>query len=172
MIQKYGNYKPVVHVSSYIAPGSMVIGDVELGENTSVWHNAVMRGDMAKISVGNFTNVQDGCLLHCLEGVELKVGEYVSIGHGAILHSCIIGNNTLIGMGAIVLDGAKVGNNCLVGAGAVVTPNSEIPDGSLVVGNPAKIKRQLTEDEILHIRKNAMAYVNLAGEYKHENSNN
>ena len=120
---------------------------------------------MARIVIGQNTNIQDNCVLHCIDGVELVIGDNVTVGHGAILHSCSIGDNSLIGMGAIVLDGVKIGRNCLIGAGAVVTPNTVIPDGSLVLGSPAKIKRELTEEEIRNIRANAEEYVHIAGEY-------
>lgn len=166
MIQKYKNLVPRMDETCYLAPGSAVIGDVIIGKNSSVWHNAVLRGDVDQIVIGENSNIQDGCLLHCIKGVKLRVGSNVSLGHGAILHSCEIGDNSLIGMGAIVLDRAKIGNNCLVGAGAVVTPNTVIPDGSLVIGSPGKVKRPLTEEEIEHIRNNAREYVRLASDYR------
>lgn len=168
MLQKYKSFFPEIDETCYMAPGSMIIGNVKLGRNSSVWHNAVLRGDIEKIVIGENSNVQDGCMLHCIHNVELHIGNNVSIGHGAILHSCTIGDNSLIGMGAIVLDGARVGNNCLIGAGAVVTPNSEIPDGSMVLGSPAKVKRQLSEEEIQNITRNAQEYTRLAKEYKEE----
>ncbi|MCX7843070.1 MAG: gamma carbonic anhydrase family protein [Clostridia bacterium] len=166
MIQKYKNHMPQIDESCYIAPGAMVIGNVRIGKDTGIWHNAVLRGDLNRIVVGERTNIQDGALLHCVHNIETIVGNNVTVGHGAILHSCSIGDNSLIGMGAIVLDGAKIGKNCLIGAGALVTPNTEIPDGSMAVGSPAKVKRELTEEEIMGITRNASDYVKLISDYK------
>ena len=131
--------------SAYVAPGAQIVGDVTLGEQSSVWYNAVLRGDCAPITVGCRTNLQDGVTVHCTEGVPTVVGNGVTVGHNAILHSCTVGNDSLIGMGSIVLDGAQIGKECLIGAGAVVTPRTVIPDGSLAVGFPARDKRQLSE---------------------------
>jgi len=172
MMQKYKNFLPKIHGTCFIAPGSAVIGNVEIGENSSVWHNAVIRGDVEKIVIGNNSNIQDCCILHCVEDIELRIGDNVTVGHGAILHSCEIGDNTLIGMGAVVLDGAKVGKYCLVGAGTVITPRTEIPDRSLVLGSPGRVKRQLTDEEVNQIKINSDEYVNLASEYKNAEENN
>lgn len=169
MIQKFNGHVPQIDDSCYIAPGSAVIGDVKLGKNVSVWHNAVLRGDVAAITVGDNTNIQDLCIVHCAAGVDVKIGSNVTIGHGAILHSCQIDDESLIGMGAIILDGAKIGKNCLIAAGAVVTPNSVIPEGYLAVGSPATLKRKLTDAEISNIIHNAKEYAIYAKEYK-ENS--
>lgn len=166
MIQRFRDLDPKIDGTCYIAPGSAVIGDVVIGKNTSVWHNAVIRGDVDRIEIGENSNIQDGCLLHCTRGIKLKIGDNVSVGHGAILHSCEIGDNSLIGMGAVVLDKAKIGKNCLIGAGAVVTPRTEIPDGSMAVGSPAKVKRELTSEEIEGIAENSREYVKLSGDYK------
>lgn len=166
MISKYRDFTPRIDRTCYIAPGSAVIGDVEIGENSSVWHNAVVRGDIEKIVIGSNSNIQDCCILHCVNNIELKIGDNVTVGHGAILHSCEIGNNTLIGMGAVVLDDAKVGKYCLIGAGTVITPRTVIPDRSLVVGSPGRVKRQLTDEEVNQIKINSDEYVNLASEYK------
>ncbi len=165
LIQKYKNFTPEIDETCYIAPGSAVIGKVKIGRNSSVWHNAVIRGDIERIAVGEYSNIQDGSLLHCVHNVELTIGDYVTVGHGAILHSCKIGDNCLVGMGAIVLDNVKVGDNSLIGAGAVVTPNTEIPEGSLVLGSPAKVKRPLTPEEISGIKSNAGEYVRLSEDY-------
>lgn len=164
-IQSYKNNTPEIDSTCYIAPGSSVIGSVIIGENSSVWHNAVIRGDIERIIIGKSTNIQDCCILHCKSGIELIVGDYVTVGHGAILHSCSIGDNSLIGMGAIILDGAKIGKNCLIGAGTVVTPNTTVPDNSLVLGNPGRVKRRLTNEHINSIKKNAEEYILLANEY-------
>lgn len=166
MIKDFNNITPRIHETAFVAPNSYVIGDVVLGESTTIWYNAVLRGDIDSIVVGDYSNIQEGCILHCKKGADLKIGSHVTVGHGAILHSCHIGNNTLIGMGAIVLDDAEVGNNCLVAAGSVVTPRTKIPDGSLIAGSPAAIKRILSEQEILEIKNNANEYINLLKYYK------
>ncbi|MBE7063149.1 MAG: gamma carbonic anhydrase family protein [Ruminococcaceae bacterium] len=145
----------------FIAQGAVVCGDVTLGNNVSIWYNAVVRGDMAPITIGDETNIQECCVLHVSEDIPLVLGKGVTVGHGAILHSCTIGDNSLIGMGAIVLDGAKIGKNCIIGAGALVTGGTEIPDGSLVIGSPAKVKREMRPEEIEANQKNAEEYVHL-----------
>lgn len=145
----------------FIAQGAVICGDVTMGNRVSVWYNAVIRGDMAPITIGDDSNVQECAVLHVSENMPLSIGQGVTVGHGAILHSCTIGDNSLIGMGAIVLDGAKIGKNCIVGAGALVTGGTEIPDGSLVIGSPGKVRREMTEAEIEANRKNAEEYVHL-----------
>ncbi len=166
MISDFNNITPKIHETAFVAPNSTVIGDVELGESTTVWYNAVLRGDIDRIEIGDNTNIQEGCILHCKKGVEIKVGSHVTLGHGAILHSCRVGDNTLIGMGAIVLDDSVIGNNCLVAAGSVVTPRTLIPDGSLIAGSPAVVKRALSQQEIEEIKLNANEYINLLKYYK------
>lgn len=143
----------------YIAEGAKVIGDVTIDENSSIWYNAVVRGDVNPIMIGKKTNVQDNAVLHVSHSHTLTIGNYVTIGHGAIVHGCTVGNNVLIGMGAIVLDGAVIGDNCIIGAGALVTQNKEIPEGSLCIGSPAKVTRELTEEEKSSIIENANEYV-------------
>ncbi len=145
----------------FIAQGAVICGDVTMGDKVSVWYNAVLRGDMAPIIIGDETNVQECSVLHVSEDIPLVIGKGVTIGHGAILHSCTIGDNSLIGMGAIVLDGAKIGKNCIIAAGALVTGGTEIPDGSLVMGSPGKVRREMTEAEIEANRRNAEEYIAL-----------
>ncbi len=152
--------------STVVFPGAVVVGDVTLGEDCSVWYNAVIRGDEAPIVIGDGSNVQDNAVLHVSEGHPLTVGRDVTVGHGAILHSCSVGDNTLIGMGAIVLDDAVIGSNCVVAAGALVTGRTVIPDGSMVMGSPAKVKRALTAQEIEGIRQNAQVYRELKEGYR------
>lgn len=166
MIRDFNNITPKIDATAFVAPNSTVIGDVVLGENTTVWYNAVLRGDIDSIVVGDNTNIQEGCILHCKKGSDVRIGSHVTVGHGAILHSCHIGNNTLIGMGAIVLDDSVIGNNCLVAAGSVVTPRTKIPDGSLIAGSPAVVKRVLSEQEIEEIKHNANEYISLLKYYK------
>ena len=145
----------------YLAPSAVVVGDVILGDEVSIWHGAVLRGDSGTITVGDRSNVQEHCVLH----ETTTVGSGVSVGHGAILHGCTIGNDCVIGMGAIILNGAVLGDRCLVGAGALVTGKMNAPAGSLVVGNPAKVVKELTQEQIDYILQDAENYVNLAKEY-------
>lgn len=149
----------------FLAPGAHVVGNVSLGENVGIWYNAVVRADMESITIGNNTNIQDNCTLHTGNGFPIVVGEGVTIGHNAIVHGCHIGDNTVIGMGSILLNGAKVGRNCIIGAGALVTGKMEIPDNSMTFGNPAKIIRKLTSKEIMANKENAMEYVKLMKKY-------
>ncbi|MBE6964356.1 MAG: gamma carbonic anhydrase family protein [Ruminococcaceae bacterium] len=141
-----------------ICDGAAVVGDVTLAKGVSVWYNAVLRGDEGAITVGENTNIQDGAILH----EETKVGAGCTIGHNAIVHGCTVGDNVLIGMGAVVLNGARIGNNCIVGAGALVTGKMDAPDGSMLLGSPAKIVRALTEAEIEGNRESAAGYLHLA----------
>ncbi len=151
--------------SVFIADGARVIGNIEIGENCGVWFNAVIRGDSNEIKIGKGSNVQDNAVIHTSKDFGVSIGDNVTIGHGAIVHGCTVGNNVMIGMGAIVLDGAVIEDNCIIGAGALVTQGKTVPAGSLAFGNPAKVIRQLTEEEILSITKNANSYVNKAKEY-------
>ena len=166
MVEKYKGMEPVIDSTCYTAAGSSIIGNVSIGRNSSVWHNAVIRGDVDRLAIGENTNIQDCCVVHCKDDMETKLGNNISVGHGAILHSCRIGDNSLIGMGAVVLDGADIGKNCIIAAGSVVTPGTKIPDGSLVMGSPAKFKRSLTPEEIKGIKDNATEYVTLKDEYR------
>ena len=148
----------------YLAEGAVVKGDVTLGDDASVWYNATIRGDSNPVVIGERTNVQDNAVIHVELTHPVNIGKNVTIGHGAIVHGCEIGDNTLIGMGAIILNGAKIGKNCIIGAGALVTQNTNIPDGSLAFGNPAKVIRQVTEEEKAANRTNALKYVREAKE--------
>ena len=141
-----------------ICDGACVVGDVTLGKGVSVWYNAVIRGDKGPIVIGENTNVQDGVVMHNVT----RVGAGCTLGHNAIVHGCTIGDNVLIGMGAVVLDGAKIGDNCLVGAGALVTGKMDAPAGSMILGSPAKVVRPLTEVEIEDIRESMREYLALA----------
>lgn len=161
--------KPSIASSVFLAQGAQIVGDVTIGEHSSVWYNAVLRGDCAPIVVGRDTNIQDAAVLHCSQKAPTIVGDGVTVGHTAILHSCTVGNHSLIGMGAIVLDQAVIGKECLIGAGALVTPRTVIPDGSLVVGSPAKVKRTLTQEEKEQLRENALEYLALSQKAMQEN---
>ena len=153
---------PTISSSAFVADNATVRGDVTLGECSSVFFGAVLRGDRAPITIGSGTNIQDNCVVHVDYDYPVVVGQNVTVGHGAILHGCTVGDNTLIGMGTIVLNGARIGRDCIIGAGALVTQGKVVPDGSMAYGNPARIIRQLTPEEVEANRANAQAYVDEA----------
>ena len=146
---------PRVAASAWVADTAQVIGNVVLGENASVWFGTVVRGDTEAITIGAGTNIQDASVLHADFGQPLVIGERVTVGHQVMLHGCTIGDETLIGIGAIVLNGARIGKNCLVGAGALVTEGKEFPDGSMIIGSPAKAVRELSPEHIEGLRQSA-----------------
>lgn len=146
-------------MSYYIAEGAIVRGQVEIGDGVSIWYNTTVRGDREPISLGNNTNVQDNAVIHVDTDYPTVIGQGVTIGHGAIVHGCRVDDNSLIGMGAIIMNGATIGKNCIIAAGAIVTQNMAVPDNSLVVGSPGKVRRQVTEEEVQSIRDNASHYV-------------
>ena len=150
--------KPKNSGENWIAPNATIIGDVTLEKNSSVWFNAVIRGDNENIHVGEGSNVQDGSVLHTDPGCPLRIGKDVTIGHIVMLHGCTIGDNSLIGIGAVILNNVKIGKNCIIGAKALITENKEIPDNSLVVGAPGRVVRKLTDEEIGKITENAKHY--------------
>lgn len=156
---------PVVDASALVADGARVIGDVAVGERASVWYNAVVRGDVNGIRVGARSNVQDNVSIHVDAAHPAVIGEDVSIGHNAVVHGCAIGDGSLIGMGAVVLSGAVIGESCLVAAGAVVLEGTVVPPRSLVAGVPAKVRRELTDDEIAGLRDNARRYLDHASRH-------
>lgn len=145
-----------------IAEGAVVVGDVKLAEGVSVWYNAVLRGDESPIEVGENTNIQDGAILHA----RAVVGSNCTVGHCAIIHGCTVGSHTLIGMGSILLDGAKIGNHCIVGAGALVTGKLDAPDGSMILGSPAKVVRPLTQEEMDSVDASVQEYLEFAQHYR------
>ncbi len=145
-----------------ICDGARVSGDVTLGPGVSIWYNAVLRGDDGAITVGEDTNIQDCAVLH----EETRVGAGCTIGHGAVVHGCVIGNNVLIGMGAVVLNGARIGDDCIVGAGSLVTGKLDAPAGSMILGSPARVVRPLTEAEIASNRESAEGYLHAAEAYR------
>ena len=154
--------------SIVICPGAQVIGDVELGEDVSIWHGAVLRGDTDSIKIGNRSNVQDNCVVHCTKNYPVEIGDNVSVGHGAVVHGCKLDDNVLIGMNATVLNGAHISKNSIVGAGAVVSEGKEFPENSLILGVPAKAVKQLSQDQIEMIQNNADNYVKLSKQYKED----
>ena len=150
----------------WVAPNAVVIGDVSLKKNASVWFGSVLRGDNDPIILGENSNIQDNSVCHTDDGMPLIIGDNVTVGHKVILHSCTVGDNSLIGMGSTVLNKAKIGNNCLVGANALVTEGKEFPDNSLIVGSPAKVKRELTDMEKKIIELSALHYVENMKRYR------
>ncbi|BDX06504.1 gamma carbonic anhydrase family protein [Planctobacterium marinum] len=159
MIYALGELTVNRHESVFVAPGAHVIGNVELQENSSVWFNAVVRGDCDKITVGKNSNIQDGSVLHTDEGIPLSIGEGVTVGHKVMLHGCEIGDYSLVGINAVVLNGAKIGKHCVIGANALITEGMEIPDGSLVVGSPGKVIKTLSDKQKAHLELSAVHYV-------------
>ena len=157
---------PIVPDSAWIADSAQVLGDVALGEDASVWFGTVVRGDTDKITIGAGTNIQDASVLHADRGVPLVIGANVTVGHQVMLHGCTIGDETLIGIGAVVLNNAKIGKNCLVGAGSLVTEGKEFPDGSMILGSPAKVVKQLSPEQIEGLRRSARHYVENAHRFK------
>lgn len=158
MIWTLDGIAPTIHPDTWIAPDANVIGKVTLGAGASVWFGATLRGDHEPISIGAGTNVQENAVFHTNIGFPLTVGENCTIGHLAMIHGCTIGDQTLVGMSATIMNGARVGNRCLIAAGAIVTEGAEIPDGSLVVGAPGEVVRQLTEAEIAGLMRSAQGY--------------
>ncbi|HEY5717884.1 MAG TPA: gamma carbonic anhydrase family protein [Motiliproteus sp.] len=150
----------------FVACNAVLIGSVELGDQCSVWFNAVIRADNEPIRIGDRTNIQDAAVLHTDPGFPLTIGAEVTVGHKAMLHGCQIGEGSLVGINAVVLNGARIGKNCLIGANALVPEGMEIPDGSLVIGTPAKVKRALSDNEIAGLRANAAHYVDNMRRYR------
>ncbi len=155
----------MIDESVFIAEGARIHGDVSIGTDSSVWFNAVIRCEDTTVKIGSHANIQDNCTIHTDPWVKVEIGDYVSIGHNAVIHGCTIGDNTLVGMGAIIMNDAVIGKNCIIGAGALVTENTVIPDNSVVIGSPAKVKRPVKNDEIGRNRQNALHYVEIAKRY-------
>lgn len=156
---------PQIPASAFVAPGASLIGDVVLGEEVSIWFQAVLRGDINSIRVGDHSNIQDGCVVHLDDAHGTTVGEWVTCGHKAILHGCTVEDEVLVGMGAILLDGVKVGPRCIIGANTLITAHTEIPEGALVLGSPGKVVKTLDRDVQQSIRTWAARYVKLSRRY-------
>lgn len=159
-----GVYMGTIHESVKIFKGAQITENVQIDEGSSVWYNAVIRGDMSSIKIGKYSNIQDNCVIHSSYGYPVHVGDFVSVGHAAVLHGCLIGENSLIGINSTILNGAKIGKNCIIGAGTVVTEGKEFEDGSLILGIPAKAVRKLNKQEIDGIKENALRYSRIAKE--------
>jgi len=157
---------PHLPISAWVADSAQVIGDVELGEDVGIWFGVVIRGDTSRIQIGRGSNIQDGSVLHADFGKPLTVGEYVTVGHKAVLHGCTIGDGSLIGIGAVVLNDAVVGKGCIVGAGALVTEGKVFPDGSMIIGSPAKAVRELTQQQQAGLKMSALHYIENAKRFR------
>ena len=157
---------PRVHPSAWVADSAEVIGNVTLAADASVWFGCVLRGDTEHMTVGEGSNIQDLSVLHADVGQPLTIGRHVTVGHKVMLHGCTIGDESLIGIGAVVLNGARIGKHCLVGAGALVTEGKQFPDGSLIVGSPARVARQLTPEQIEGLRHSAQHYIDNARRFR------
>lgn len=166
MIRDFKTFKPKIGKNSWISNNAYIIGDVVIGDNVSVWFGVVIRGDVAPIEIGDDTNIQDNSVIHSEVGYPTKIGSGVTIGHNSIIHGCEIGDNVIIGMGAVILNGAKIGKDSIVGAGSVVTENKIFEDNSLILGVPAKFIRKLDKEEIKRIKKNSESYIMLKKEYE------
>ena len=168
-LYSYQGIKPQYDSSVFIAPSADVIGKVVLGENVNIWYQCVARGDVNYIRIGKNTNVQDLSMLHVTKDFALTIGENVSIGHHVVLHGCTIGNSSLIGMGAIIMDGAEIGENCVVAGGSVVPPGKKYPPYSMIMGNPAIVKRELTVEERLQYSNHYKSYIAYKDEFLNSN---
>lgn len=166
MLLGYKGKLPIVDSTVFVAEGAKIIGDVTIGSESSVWYNAVLRGDLAQIVIGRRCNIQDGVIGHVNSDQPLVVMDDVSVGHGAIIHGCTIGKGTLIGMGAIVLNGAEIGEYALVGADSLITENAKIPPYTLCLGSPARVVRELTENDLLRMKRTTDGYVVKGQEYR------
>ncbi len=155
----YQDILPKIHLSAFIAPGAMIMGDVTVGEESSIWFNCVLRGDLEWIEVGERTNIQDGAIVHLDPGFPCLIGDDVTIGHGAIVHGCTVGDGAMISMGAVILTGAKIGERAIVAAGAVVREGQEIPSEALAMGVPAQIRREVTPADLERVRLGREDYV-------------
>lgn len=167
MIQKFREFKPEIDNNCFIAGNADIIGRVKIEEDASIWFGTVLRGDVNSIHIERGANIQDNCTIHVDPGDNyVEIGEYVTVGHNVILHGCKVGSYSLIGMGSIILDGAIIGEETMVGAGSLITSNKVIPSGVLCLGSPAKVVRELTDDEKQWLRESAEGYIRLSKEYK------
>ena len=168
MIKNFQDKTPKIHESVFLAENAVIIGDVEIEKDASIWYNCVLRGDVNFIRIGEKTNIQDGTIIHVSRAEEYStiIEHEVTVGHSATIHGCYIETGSLIGIGAIILDGARIGKNSLVAAGSLVTPNTQIPERSFVLGSPAKVKRELTDEEVQDLERFWRGYVELNGIYR------
>ncbi|MET0404071.1 MAG: gamma carbonic anhydrase family protein [Cystobacter sp.] len=165
-VRRFQEQLPRIPPSCFIEDSAQVIGDVELGEDSSVWFNSVLRGDVNGIRIGRRTNIQDLTMIHVTSQTQTVIGDDVTVGHRVILHGCRVGDRVLVGMGAIVMDDVEIGEDCIIGAGTLLTPGTKIPPGSLVVGSPGKVKRPLSPEERSFLVESARHYVETAGAHR------
>jgi len=163
---RFGDDSPRIDPTAWVADSASVIGRVALAAGTSVWYGAVLRGDNDWMTIGRNSNVQDGSVLHTDAGLALTIGEGVTVGHQVMLHGCTVGDHSLVGIQSVILNGARIGRHCIVGAGSLVTEGKEFPDGSLIVGSPAKVVRPLTAEQIEHVKASALYYVANAARHR------
>jgi carbonic anhydrase/acetyltransferase-like protein (isoleucine patch superfamily) len=167
-VYKLGEHTPRIHETAWVAESAEVIGRVEMAEGASVWFGAIVRGDVEDIRIGRNSNIQDNSVLHADVGVPLSIGENVTVGHHVMLHGCTVGDGALIGIRAVLLNGANIGRNCIVGAGSVVTEGKSFPDGTLILGAPAKVVRELSAEQIAAMQHGATHYIGNAQRFKKE----
>jgi carbonic anhydrase/acetyltransferase-like protein (isoleucine patch superfamily) len=173
MIRAFNGVTPKIPQSCFIEESAQIIGDVTLGEESSVWFNSVLRGDVNALRIGRRTNIQDLCMVHALKDrFGTTIGDDVTVGHHVVLHGCVVKDRVLVGMGAILMDGVEVGSDCVIAAGALLAPGLKVPDGSLVLGSPAKVKRPLTPEERAWILTSAKNYIGYAQEHRRSLSSN
>jgi len=166
VIRDFNSKSPKIADSAFVSEAAYITGNVEIGENSSVWPGAVIRGDFGKITIGNNTSIEDNCVVH--SGTDVSIGNNVIIGHSAVVHCRRIGNNVLVGNNATILNGAEIGNFCIIGAGSLVPPETKIPDNSLAIGMPSRIKRQLSPEQIAELKDGVQIYTRLAQDYKQQ----
>lgn len=167
MIKKFKDKEPVIQDDVHIGENVVIVGDVTLKKDSNIWFGTVIRGDEEKVVIGEGTNIQENSVIHVDKNNPVIIGEGCTIGHGVIIHGCSMGKNVLVGMGAIILNGAKIGNNTIIGAGSLITQNKEFEDGVLILGNPAKVIRKLTQEEIEANKKSYLNYIELSKECLH-----
>ena len=168
MIVRFKNKQAIINKDAWIANNASIIGEVKIDYLASIWFNSVLRADLNYISIGHHTNIQDGTIIHVTKALPTVIGNYVTVGHGAILHGCLVRDNTLIGSGANILDDVKIGHNVIIAAGSVVTPNTDIPDNSMVMGIPGKVVKKLTHQDAKKLKNHALHYVALMKGYQKE----
>lgn len=166
-VVSYSGMEPMIDENVFVAQGAVIIGDVSIGPHSSIWFNTIVRGDVHPIRIGKYTNIQDNSTVHVMSDHSTIIGDYVTVGHGAIIHGCTVGNNCLIGMGAIILSYSDIGENSIIAAGTLITERKVIPPNSLVMGAPGKVVRTLTEEEIAGLRNSAESYSDHARKYLH-----
>jgi carbonic anhydrase/acetyltransferase-like protein (isoleucine patch superfamily) len=165
MLYRYKEFSPKIAENCFIAPSADVIGEVEIDSGSSIWFNASLRGDLSGIKIGKNTNIQDNCVLHTSKKDPVEIGDNVVIAHNSIVHGARVESNTMIAMGAVLLNGVNIGKNCIVGAGSVVMEGTEIPDNSIVLGTPAKVVKEVSQEHIARIKRNVQEYQELNNEY-------